>query len=246
MLYSPGRVEMVLVSGDTKKIPGLGVINTDRFTEKSYGDKIKLGRNSYCILKPSLRHAPEGIKRGPQIVQPFMCELIAHMADISCGDAVVEGGAGTGMLSAALLRRVGENGRLYTYELRDEFLNLAESNITSLGLRGSWRPKVGDITKDVEEGNINAFIVDIPDPWEAIDMAVEALTGGGAFVAYVPTMNQLECVYNGLEEHVFTDINCREILDREMVVTQGGVRPSFQGLGHHGYAVRGTKSVDTL
>ncbi|MFO8110032.1 MAG: tRNA (adenine-N1)-methyltransferase [Thermoplasmata archaeon] len=245
MLWSPNSVELLLINGETKRVPGLGVIDTERFIGKSYGSKTNMGRESYYLLRPSLRHGPDFIKRGPQIIQPVMTSVMIHQCDIKCGDMVVEGGAGSGMLSAALLQAVGTEGRVYTYEIKREHLDIAEGNVKSLGFESSWIPRIGDVTRDVEEREVDALVVDIPQPWEALNTAVTVLKGGGVFLAYVPTTNQVERIYNTLKTHHFEDLESSEIFQRKMVVTDGGVRPSFQSLGHNGYVVRGTKTENT-
>ncbi len=244
MLWSPKSVELIKVDGKTKRVHGLGVVDTGKFVGRSFGSKVNLGRDVYHLVKPSLRYAPEFMKRGPQIVQPMMASVIIHECDIGCGHRVVEGGAGSGMLSTALLRAVGTQGKLYTYELEEEHLRIARKNVESLDLQESWIPRIGDVTKDVEEVGVDAFVVDIPQPWDALHMAKKALNAGGAFLAYVPTVNQVERTYNHLIDRNFIDIQCSEVFQRNMLVTEGGVRPSFDSLGHNGYAVRGTKSEE--
>ncbi len=238
-------MELLQVTGETKRVRGIGVVDTGKFICESLGSAVNLGRDTYHVLKPTLRHGPEIIRRGPQIVQPIMASVIVHKCDIGCGDKVVEGGAGSGMLSAALLNAVGNQGKVYTYELEKDHLKIARENVRSFGYEDRWVPKIGDVTKDVVETEVDAFVVDIPQPWDAMDLVIGALKKGGSFLAYVPTVNQVERTYKEMLDRIFIDIECSEVFERKMVVSEGGVRPSFDGLGHNGYVVRGVKTDET-
>ncbi len=241
MLWNPEEKHLVLVDGEIKKLPGLGVLKTQRFIGKEWGERIDIGRKTYRMLKPSLEHAPDMIKRGPQIIQPHMGSLIAHYCDISCGNRVIEGGAGSGIMSMILCRAVGTTGKVYTYEIRDDHLRLARSNVAKLGMRDIWEPVQGDVTSDVKEKEVDVFVVDIPEPWEALEMADQCLKNGGRFAAYVPTMNQLQRVYLEMKAMGFIAMKSFENLHRDLVISEDGTRPSFEMLGHTGYVVVGFK-----
>ena len=51
------------------------------------------------------------------------------MADIFPGARVVEAGAGSGALTCSLLRAVGDNGVLSSYERREDFADVARRNV---------------------------------------------------------------------------------------------------------------------
>ena len=57
----------------------------------------------------------------------------------------------------------------------------------------------------------------------------------GHFCSYSPTMNQVEKTVKTLRKHNFIEIKTFETLQREIVVGERGVRPSFDMLGHTGY-----------
>ncbi|MCG2827175.1 MAG: tRNA (adenine-N1)-methyltransferase, partial [Thermoplasmatales archaeon] len=94
--------------------------------------------------------------------------------------------------------------------------------------------KLGDVTESIDEKNADAVILDIPNPWDAVKNAYNALKVCGHFCSYSPTMNQVEKTVKTLK-HDFIEIKTFETLQREIVVGEGGVRPSFDMLGHTGY-----------
>ncbi len=243
MLWNTDEKILLIADGEVRRIPGLGVVDTGKLVGDEWGDEVSFGSKSYRMLQLSLEHAPDLIKRGPQIIQPYMGSLIVHNCDISCGHRVIEGGAGSGMMSAVLCSAVGSAGKVSTYELRDDHLRLAKSNISLLGLTDNWDPIKGDVTKDVEERDVDAFVVDIPEPWGALEMAYTALKNGGSFASYIPSMNQMERVHVAMRKNGFADVRAFENIRREMVVGEGVTRPSFEMLGHTGYVVVGRKVV---
>ncbi|MFP4609052.1 MAG: tRNA (adenine-N1)-methyltransferase, partial [Candidatus Aenigmatarchaeota archaeon] len=222
VLWSPDWARVIEVDGETKKISSLGVIDTERFVGKEWGAEIDLGRKRYRLLQPALKDGPRLIDRKAQIVLPRMAAQIVLYCDITSGKRVVEGGAGSGMLSAVLAEMVGSEGELVTYELREDSVKTARSNLERLGVDTNWRIVKGDVTEDVEEKGVDAFVVDIPEPWEALDMADKVLKNGGFFAGYIPSTNQLEKTVKGMRQNGYIDIKSFESLERDMVVGEKG------------------------
>ncbi|MFP4051376.1 MAG: tRNA (adenine-N1)-methyltransferase [Thermoplasmata archaeon] len=241
VLWNRKEMQLCEVDGQTKKISGIGIVDTERFIDAEWGESVELGRNEYRLIKPAIDEIPDLIKREAQIVQPRMGALIAHHCNICCGDTVVEGGVGSGVLSSVLLDKVGPEGKVFTYEIRKDFLEIARSNLIKLNMAESWVGKEGNVTKDVEEKDVDAFIVDIPKPWTALDMADECLKNGGYFAGYMPSTNQLEKTVREMRSHNYIDIKSFESIEREMEVSDKGIRPSFDILGHAGYVAVGIK-----
>lgn len=241
VLWNESEMKLCKIDGSTKKISGLGIVNTERFIDSDWGEKIDLGKSEYRLIKPALKDVPDLIKREAQIVQPRMGVLIAHYCNIECGDTVVEGGAGSGVLTSVLLDKVGSQGKVYTYEIRKDFLKIARNNLKNLNMNERWEGKIGDVTKDVEECDVDAFIVDIPEPWLALDIADKCLKNGGRFAGYMPSANQLEKTVKEMKDQNYIDIKSFENIEREMEVSDKGIRPSFDLLGHSGYVAVGTK-----
>lgn len=242
VLWKGDEAVLLFADGETKKVSRIGVIDTDRFVGKRWGSKINLGRKSYRLLQPSLADAPEILERDAQVILPRIGAQIALYCDIHCGKRVIEGGAGSGMFSALLSKKIGREGELVTYEVREDHLRTAEKNLERLDLPSNWCLKNGDVTKDVKERDVDAFVVDIPEPWKALKMAEKALKDGAYFAAYVPSTDQLGETVRSMRDHGFFRIKSFECLERDMVVGERGVRPSFEMLGHAGYVVVGRKA----
>ncbi len=202
--------------------------------------KIKIGLKEYISMKSNLYDYLSTIRRNAQIIDIKDSSYIIARCGIRAGSVVVEGGMGSGALTTALLYFTYPSGRVFTYERRKDFAEFAKNNVERIE-HEHWTLKHGDVTKDVEEREVDAFVVDIPEPWNAVDMAKKALKRGGCFSSYVPTFNQMEKVYKKMEEEGFMDMEACEIIKRGMHVGELGTRPDNIEVGHTGFMIFGRK-----
>ena len=92
---------------------------------------------------------------------------------------MVEAGVGAGALSMALLRAIGDAGQLISYEIREDFAELAQKNVARyFGPAPNWTVKLGDVATELAENDIDRVILDLPEPWQVIERAWTALTAG--------------------------------------------------------------------
>jgi tRNA (adenine57-N1/adenine58-N1)-methyltransferase len=112
---------------------------------------------------------------------------------------------------------------------------LVRKNLAKAGLSDNVECKKGDVTKTIRERNLDAVILDIPNPWDAIENGFKSLRQGGYLAVYTPSVNQFERTHKRMGEFDFGRITTIETLQREMKVMEKGVRPSFDMLGHTGY-----------
>jgi tRNA (adenine57-N1/adenine58-N1)-methyltransferase len=95
--------------------------------------------------------------------------------------------------------------------------------------------KIKDATKGIDEKNLDAIVLDIPNPWVAVEHAWNALKIGGYLCTYSPLISQVEQTVKTIEQHSFIECKTFENIQREMIVSEHGTRPSFEMLGHTGY-----------
>lgn len=236
-LWTEDEKHLCLADGKTKKISTIGIVNTERMIRAEWGEKLDLGKKSYYLLQPSLKDIPDLIDRGAQIILPRIGGLISTYCNLKSGKRVVEGGAGSGALTAVLCQMVQPEGEVITYEMNDCSIRRGRKNLKKLGLDEVSTIKQGDVTESVKEKEVDAFILDIPEPWKAVDIGKKILKNGGFFASYIPSMNQLEKVTSELKDQSYIDVKTFENLERDMVVKEGAVRPSYDMLGHTGYVV---------
>ena len=183
------------------------------------------------------------MRRATQIIYPKDMGLILSFTGIGPGWRVVEGGTGTGALTAFLAYHVRPEGRIYTYEVRPEFLKVAEENIARLGLSDFVEFKLADITEGIDERGVDAVILDIASPWEAVPHAYEALRPSGSFASFSPTIDQVVKTVEALRAHGFVAIEVVECLLRHIRAEPGKTRPEWLMRAHTGYMVFARKAL---
>jgi tRNA (adenine57-N1/adenine58-N1)-methyltransferase len=103
------------------------------------------------------------------------------------------------------------------------------------GLEGFVITKLRDVTAGIDEENLDAIILDIPNPWDAVGHAYGSLKPGGYFCAYSPLSSQVEKTVREINKNKFIEVKTIENIQREIIVTENGIRPRFDMLGHTGY-----------
>ncbi len=239
-----GKKNLIRVE-DIKKIKGIGVYDTSNLIGKGYGEVMEIMGKEYVVLQPSIIDKIDTIKRKAQIITPKDSAVIAFYCDVKSGDKIIEGGTGSGALTIVLAHLVRPDGVVYSYEKREDFAKIAQKNIKEAGLEKYVEIKSGDVTSKIDERDADGIIFDIPNPWDGIKNAYDALKSGGHFASYSPTTNQVENTVNELRRYPFVGIKTLETLQREMIVGKGGVRPDFDMLGHTGYITFGRKILNS-
>jgi len=200
--------------------------------------------DEYLALRPLLTDFVMSMPRGAAIVYPKDAAQIVAFADVFPGATVVEAGVGSGALSLWLLRAVGPEGRLMSFERRQEFADVATGNVSSFfgAEPENWSVTVGDLVEElpgaVADGSVDRVVLDMLAPWECVDATAAALTPGGLVVCYVATVTQLSRTAEALRASgAFTDPESSETLVRGWHVEGLAVRPDHRMIGHTGFLV---------
>jgi len=191
----------------------------------------------FLVLRPTLAQLIPNLPRRAQVIYPKDIGPVLVWADISAGAKVVEGGVGAGALTLALLRAVGPEGRVISYEIREDFAQMARENIAHYyGPAAQWTLKVKDITLHLEETDVDRIILDLPEPWQLTERAWVALRAGGILLSYLPTIVQVKSLVDSLREHGgFACIESMESLMRFWHIKGLSVRPEHRMVAHTGF-----------
>ncbi|QLQ10631.1 MAG: tRNA (adenine-N1)-methyltransferase [Nocardioidaceae bacterium] len=194
----------------------------------------------YLVFRPLLSEFVVSMPRGAAVVYPKDAAQIVAMADVFPGARVVEAGVGSGALTCSLLRAIGPDGRLFSYERREEFAEVARRNVTQFfgGEHPAWSLTVGDLAESLSQTDVDRVILDMLAPWECVEAVATALAPGGIVCAYVATTTQLGRTVETLRAHGgFTEPQPWETLVRDWHVEGLAVRPSHKMNGHTGFLV---------
>lgn len=213
-----------------------GFIKFDDLIGREYGSTVQSSLGiEFVVLKPLLRDYIMKSVRKTQITYPKDIALIVMFSGIGPGSRIVEAGTGTGALTTALAHYVMPNGKLFSYEIREEFLKTAEKNLKRANLIDSVELRNKDITAGIDESDVDAVILDLATPWLVVLHAYTALRPCGTIVSFSPTIDQVVKTVEALNESGFVDTETVECLMRGIQTERGKTRPQTLMTGHTGY-----------
>jgi tRNA (adenine57-N1/adenine58-N1)-methyltransferase len=192
----------------------------------------------YLAFRPTLAEFVLEMPRGAQVIYPKDLAMILFWADIYPGCRVIEAGTGSGALTLALLRAVGPEGRVITYEQREEFARRALANIhMRLGEVTNLTVRLGPVEDGLaEESGVDRVLLDLPEPWKLTKLLAGALRPGGIFLCYVPTIIQSQQIVEALQrERQWALIETFETLYRPWNIEGQSVRPFHRMVAHTGF-----------
>ncbi len=216
----------------------MGTIQMRDAVGKEEGDCLETGEGSRLFLfRPTLADYIFKMKRQTQIIFPKDLGAIIFYGDIHPGNTVLETGIGSGALSLALLRAVGDRGRLISVEKRLKFGQLARENITRFcGQRPANHDIIiGDVQDLPLHIRVDRALLDLPEPWHAVRHVAPYLKTGGILVSLSPQVAQVQLTYRELKAHGFTHIHCFELMERGWLVDDRRARPKDRMIGHTGF-----------
>ncbi len=236
--YNNSKKWLLKVSRNETLHTHIGVIRHADAIGREYGSRVDTSKGKYVyLLKPTMYDYVMKLRHGTQIVYPKDLGYIVARAGIGSGQKVVEIGTGSGALTSFVAGIVRPRGHVYTFDVDDGFMGVAEKNIAKAGMSKYVTQRNLDIKTAGElplEG-MDVALIDLGDPWTVVPQARGMLKGSGSLFAVCPTMNQLEKLAAALVENEFTDIECTEHVLRTIEAREGKTRHSFQGIGHTAY-----------
>jgi tRNA (adenine57-N1/adenine58-N1)-methyltransferase len=225
-----------------------GSVDHDALIGQPEGSVVRTsGGAKLTAYRPTLADFVLKMPRGAQVVYPKDVALILVYADVFPGATVVEAGSGSGSLTLALSRAVGEHGRVLSYELREDHHAQAAANVASWYEGPGGKPenvelRVGDVFSDLD-GDLAAdrMVLDLPEPWKAVGTSTSALRPGGILCCYLPTIPQVSQLVETMRRGGFGQIVTMESLVRTWNVDGQSVRPDHRMVAHTGFVITGRK-----
>ncbi len=192
----------------------------------------------YVALRPTLAEFVLDMPRGAQVIYPKDLAMILFWADVYPGCRVLEAGMGSGALTLALLRAVGPDGRVITYEQREEFARRALANIhMRSGEVTNLTVRLGPVEDGVaDEEPVDRVLLDLPEPWKLTGDMARVLRPGGIFLSYVPTIIQAQQTAETLgRDRQWALVETFETLFRPWNIEGQSVRPFHRMVAHTGF-----------
>jgi tRNA (adenine57-N1/adenine58-N1)-methyltransferase len=211
------------------------------------GSRIKFSTGeSFLVLRPTYADLIPELPRRNQVIYPKDTGPLLIWGDVFPGATVIEAGVGAGALTIALLRAVGPNGRVISYEIREDFAAAARKNIaTFFGDAPNWTLKIRDIYQGFDETGVDRMFLDLPEPGRALDVATAALRPGGVIVGYVPTTVQLKDTVEAMQaRRDIGEIESFETMLRYWQVKGMSVRPHFRMVAHSAFIIVARRLAD--
>ena len=135
------------------------------------------------------------------------------------------------------------DGRIYSYDRREDFLDNAKRNVTEAGFGPLVEFKLRDVKDGFDETDVDVVILDLPSPWEGVCAAARSIRGGGRIASLSPTFNQVEKTVESLTNEGFINLETLEILIRKFLVRSGKTRPFERMVSHTGFLTFGRKAI---
>lgn len=221
-----------------------GTLNMDDMIGKPFGSVVQSHNgNRFYLLQPSLTDLIKFIPRKTQILYPKDIGFLLLNLAVAPGNRVLEAGSGSGAMTIALAHAVGPGGKVYSYEKREEFQQIAIRNVSRIGYEPRVDFKVRDIENGFDERNVDAVFLDVPNAYDYLAQVKAALKPGGFFASLLPTVNQVTLLLKALEENVFGFLEVCEVMLRYYRAEAEKFRPSDRMVGHTGYLIFGRSLI---
>lgn len=235
LIDEDGKKYLVQV-GQRKLHTSRGIVDLAELIGKEPGYRAKSHLDKYFILlKPTIVDYLQKIRRAPQIMLPKDASQIVAHTGVGPGSIVVDAGAGSAALAIFLGNLVRPDGKVFSYEIREDFAKISEENIRMAGLEETINVKRKDVYLGIDERDVDLVTLDLPQPELALAQAEKALKVGGHLAIFTPCVEQIQRIYRDFPSYSFTNIRTIECMVRDMEAGPNCTRPSTRMIAHTGY-----------
>lgn len=239
---SGGKIYIIKLQRGARLETHRGYIDHSEIVSTEYGKKIRFssGEGAF-ILRPGIDDNSMKIKRMTQIVYPKDIGFILLKLNVKEGDYILEAGLGSASMCGALARYVGNSGKIFTYEKREEFLKTSMSNLNKWNILNRVVFHLQDVEDGFKESEMDAAFIDLPHPTPQISNVRNCLKFGGRLCVLCPTVNQSSQVIFEMNDAGFTHIEMWESIFRPFKTNPDRIRPVDMIYAHTAYLIFGQK-----
>ena len=222
----------------------LGIVDHTDIIGQEAGARIETNQGHILLaFRPTLGDYVLEMAHPTQVVYPKDMGAIIMHGEIFPGARVLEAGLGSGGLTLALLRAVGDAGKVVSYEIRPDLIDKATANIKAFSPNvQNFEVRQRDVYEGIDEPELDRIVLDVPEPWHVVPEAARALTPGGIFLSYLPTVLQIHELQAALvDDPHFELMETVEVLERPWAVGPRSVRPVHRMVAHTGFITTARK-----
>ncbi len=247
-MLEPGQLVMLLNAKDKRYFvtaqegqvmhTNEGLLHLDEVRAAGWGQQVMTHKGyPFTVMRPTLYDLVKSVKRRTQIIYPKEIGYIVMKLGIGPGCRIVEAGCGSGGLTTALAWLVGDTGKVYTYERREEFYTLCRQNLERIGLAHRVEQFHHDIAEGFNPHAADALFLDVREPCDYIHHIPNAVVPGAPVGFLLPTTNQVQDLLKSLQAGPFRQIEVVEIFLRHYKPVPERLRPEDRMVAHTGFLV---------
>jgi tRNA (adenine57-N1/adenine58-N1)-methyltransferase len=212
-----------------------GYIKKEKIENSEDGDILEthLGKK-FTVINANINDYIEIMERRCSIILPKDLGIIAAYTGLGSGQRVLDAGTGAGATAIFFANIVGDEGHVYSYEIREDFTEIAKRNINDFGIE-NIDVKNQDVNEKIDESDLDLVFLDLPQPWFAAESAFTSLKTGGFISTYSPFLEQVMTQHKVLKKVGFSGIEILECMVRGLEIKSRGTRPKTRMTGHTGY-----------
>lgn len=240
LIDQKGKIHQITLLAGQKFFTNHGSIDHDEIIDKTVGSVFESSSGmKYSAFHPSLEEYVLKMPRGAAVIYPQDARNMIGLADIAPGDRVLEAGVGSGSLTLHVLRALANQGELVSYEIRDEFAQIARKNVEKFKSFDNWILINDDLANLKSEKKFDAVLLDLLNPWDYLEIIEKVLQPGRSLVCYVATTTQMSRVVETMKSReCWFNPMASEDLHREWHLQGLAVRPNHRMIGHTGFLIQ--------
>jgi len=179
----------------------------------------------FFVLEPQFIDYYKRIKRHAQIISLKDIGSIITTTGINKNSTIAESGSGSGGLTAFLAMVCK---KVYSFDIEEKSLETTKNTLKNLNIKNVTLKKQ-DTYKNIPVKNMDVIILDLPEPWNALNNAYKAAKKSGFIVSYSPCITQtIQLIEEANKNENLLHIKTFENIQREWKIDGKAVRPKSQ------------------